>query len=134
MKTYLQMDGDRLVEYVEKRELGDLISLLASEKSTRNAIIQKSVKLERELNALKQERADFGALVDKLERELNAATAENEAMRSAVNDADSALRKCLNHLLMQPAFARNRSDIEREAEIMESVHVALGKLQPFLKP
>lgn len=101
----------------------------------RGTMLAKLAKeLERELNALKQERADFGALVDKLERELNAATAENEAMRSAVNDADSALRKCLNHLLMQPAFARNRSDIEREAEIMESVHVALGKLQPFLKP
>jgi hypothetical protein len=30
-------------------------------------------ELERELNAAKQERADFGALVDKLERECNAA-------------------------------------------------------------
>ena len=42
MKTYLQMDGDRLVEYVEKREY-DLLA---------------------------QERADLGALVDKFEREL----------------------------------------------------------------
>lgn len=32
-------------------------------------------QLERELNAATQERADFGALVDKLERKLNAAKA-----------------------------------------------------------
>ena len=106
------MDGDQLIELVEKRELGDLISLLASEKSTRNVIIQKGVKLERELNAAK---------------------AEIEAMRAAIEEADSALRKCLNHLLMQPSFARNSSDIERESETMESVHVALGKLQPFIQ-
>jgi len=42
MKTYLQMDGHTLVEYVEKKEY-DLLA---------------------------QERADFGALVDKQEREL----------------------------------------------------------------
>ena len=133
MKIYLYQDGDRIIDLVENREydilaqersdfgalvdkqdreIGDLISLLASEKSTRNHLIKRGAELERELNASK---------------------AENEAMRSAVNDADLALRKCLNHLLMQPAFARNRSDIEREAETMESVHVALGKLQPFLK-
>ena len=83
MKTYLQMDGHALVEYVEKREydllvlaLHDMTNLLESEKSTRNHIIQKSVELERELNAAKQERADFGALVDKLERELRAAKGE----------------------------------------------------------
>lgn len=60
--------------------------------------------------------------------------AEIQAIREAIMDADLALRKCLNHLLMQPIFARNSSDIEREAETMESVHVALGKLQPLLKP
>ena len=59
--------------------------------------------------------------------------AEIQAMRDAIKDADSALRKCLNHLLMQPTFARNSSDIERESETMESVHVVLGKLQPFIK-
>lgn len=59
--------------------------------------------------------------------------AEIQAMRDAIKNADSALRKCLNHLLMQPSFARNNSDIERESEAMESVHVALGKLQPFIK-
>lgn len=51
MRVFLYQDGDQLIELVEKRELGDLISLLASEKSTRNHIIQKSVELERELNA-----------------------------------------------------------------------------------
>jgi len=45
MKTYLQMDGDQLVEYVEKRELDELAGQVA----------------------------DFGMLVDKLERELNEA-------------------------------------------------------------
>lgn len=59
--------------------------------------------------------------------------AEIQAMSDAIKDAESALRKCLNHLLMQPTFARNSSDIEREAETMESVHVVLGKLQPFIK-
>jgi len=58
----------------------------------------------------------------------------NQDPLTAIKDADSALRKCLNHLLMQPTFARNSSDIEREAETMESVHVALTKLQPLLKP
>lgn len=73
------------------------------------------------------------AFARQLERELNAAKAEIEAMRAAIEEADSALRKCLNHLLMQPSFARNSSDIERESETMESVHVALGKLQPFIQ-
>lgn len=59
--------------------------------------------------------------------------AEIEAMREAIKYADLSFRKCLNHLLMQPIFARNSSDIERESETMESVHVALGKLQPFIK-
>ena len=56
MKTYLQMDGDQLVEYVEKREydllalaLHDMESLLESEKSTRNAIIKLGAELERDL-------------------------------------------------------------------------------------
>ena len=77
MKTYLQMDGDRLVEYVEKREydavvlaLHDMTNLLDSEKSTRNHMIKRGAELERELNAEKQERADFGALVDEQERKL----------------------------------------------------------------
>jgi hypothetical protein len=52
MKTYLQMDGDKLVEYVEKREY-DLLA---------------------------QERADFGVLVDKLERELQDAVKRMEAV------------------------------------------------------
>lgn len=30
MKTYLQMDGDQLVEYVEKREYDDLLDRLES--------------------------------------------------------------------------------------------------------
>lgn len=106
MKTYLQMDGDRLVEYVEKREydllaqdradfgalvdkqereLGDLISLLASEKSTRNHMIKRGAELERELDDLKSQRADFGALVDKLECELNAARAEIKSMQSDIS-------------------------------------------------
>jgi hypothetical protein len=87
MKTYLQMDGDRLVEYVEKKEydavvlaLHDMTNLLDSEKSTRNHMIKRGAELERELNAEKQERADFGALVDKLERELNAAMEALEAI------------------------------------------------------
>lgn len=57
MKTYLQMDGDRLVEYVEKREY----------------------------DMLAQERADFGALVDKLERELNAAKEQIKFLESLAN-------------------------------------------------
>lgn len=36
MKTYLQMDGDQLVEYVEKREY-DALSLLAHELATLRA-------------------------------------------------------------------------------------------------
>jgi hypothetical protein len=61
MKTYLQMDGDRLVEYVEKREydavvlaLHDMTNLLDSEKSTRNHMIKRGAELERELNAAKE--------------------------------------------------------------------------------
>jgi hypothetical protein len=65
MKTYLQMDGDQLVEYVEKREY-DLLA---------------------------QERADFGALVDKLERELNAAKELIREIRdNEVNAVDEATK------------------------------------------
>ena len=65
MKTYLQMDGDRLVEYVEKREY-DLLA---------------------------QERADFGALVDKLERELNVAKELIREIRdNEVNAVDEATK------------------------------------------
>lgn len=49
MKTYLQMDGDQLVELVEKREYDELLNLLESEKSTRNAIIQKGMETEHAL-------------------------------------------------------------------------------------
>jgi len=62
-----------------------------------------------------------------LERELN------ESIK-AIRDADLALRKCLNYLLVQPIFTRNNSDIERESETMESVHLALAKLRPFITP
>jgi hypothetical protein len=61
-----------------------------------------------------------------LERELN------EAIK-VIRDADLALRKCLNYLIVQPIFTRNNSDIERESETMESVHLALAKLQPFIR-
>jgi len=65
MKTYLQMDGDKLVEYVEKKEY-DLLA---------------------------QERADFGALVDKLERELNAAKELIREIRdNEVNAVDEATK------------------------------------------
>jgi hypothetical protein len=63
--------------------------------------------------------------------------AEITAMREAIKvirDADLALRKCLNYLIVQPIFTRNNSDIERESETMESVHLALAKLQPFTTP
>lgn len=55
------MDGDRLVEYVEKREY-DLLA---------------------------QERADFGALVDKLERELNAAVKALELIEDRFVDGEN---------------------------------------------
>jgi hypothetical protein len=62
-----------------------------------------------------------------LERELN------ESIK-AIRDADLALQKCLNYLIVQPIFTRNNSDIERESETMESVHLALAKLRPFITP
>lgn len=75
-------------------------------------------QLERELNALKQERADFGALVDKLERELNAAKAEIEAMKKAIKTAADSLDGLDLHL------PRNHGMF---------LLLALEKLQPFLK-
>jgi len=66
-------------------------------------------------------------LAKELERELN------ESIK-AIRDADLALHKCLNYLIVQPIFTRNNSDIERESETMESVHLALAKLQPFITP
>lgn len=88
MKTYLQMDGDRLVEYVEKREYDELLLLLASEKSTRNHLIKRGAELERELDDMKSQRADFGALVDKQDRELDAAKAKlKEAYDDLLNIA-----------------------------------------------
>ena len=98
MRVFPYQDGDQLIELVEKREydllvlaLHDMTNLLESEKSTRNHIIQKSVELERELNAAKQERADFGALVDKLERELNAARAMIESLEDALIEIEASL-------------------------------------------
>lgn len=41
--------------------------------------------LESELNAAKQDRADFGALVDKLERELDAAKEQIKFLESLAN-------------------------------------------------
>jgi hypothetical protein len=67
------------------------------------------------------------AFSETLERELN------ESIK-AIRDADLALRKCLNYLLVQPIFTRNNGDIERESETMESVHLALAKLRPFITP
>jgi len=57
MKTYLQMDGDKLVEYVEKREY----DLLASET------------------------ADLGVLADQLANERDAIKAEIESMHADIN-------------------------------------------------
>lgn len=49
--------------------------------------------LESELNAAKQDRADFGALVDKLERELNAAKELIREIRdNEVNEVDEATK------------------------------------------
>ena len=134
MKTYLQMDGDRLVEYVEKREydllaqdradfgalvdkqereLGDLISLLASEKSTRNHMIKRGAELERELDDLKSQRADFGALVDKLECELNALK-----------------------LLLNEVYASFADEPQSDSSWLldDRQLTALSKIKPFLKP
>jgi hypothetical protein len=66
-------------------------------------------------------------LAKELERELN------ESIK-VIRDADLALHKCLNYLIVQPIFTRNKGDIERESETMESVHLALAKLQPFITP
>jgi len=73
--------------------------------------------------------AFWEALPERLrqERELNEST-------KAIRDADLALQKCLNYLIVQPIFTRNNSDIERESETMESVHLALAKLRPFITP
>lgn len=60
MRVFPYQDGDRLIELVEKREY----------------------------NLLAQERADFGALVDKLERELDEAKAKlKEAYDDLLNIA-----------------------------------------------
>jgi len=65
MRTFPHMDGDQLIELVEKREY-DLLA---------------------------QERADFGALVDKLERELNGAKELIREIRdNEVNEVDEATK------------------------------------------
>jgi cell division septum initiation protein DivIVA len=61
MRTFPHMDGDQLIELVEKREY-DLLA---------------------------QERADFGALVDKLERELNAAKELIESLEDALIEIEA---------------------------------------------
>ena len=60
MKTYLQMDGDKLVEYVEKREydeakseLSKLYDLLKVANQTSATMDMKSIRLESEVRALK---------------------------------------------------------------------------------
>ena len=54
MKIFPYQDGDQLIELVEKRELDDLISLLASEKSARNYLIIRGADLKRQLDAAKE--------------------------------------------------------------------------------
>ena len=77
----------------EKREYDELLILLASEKSTRNHLIKRGAELERELDDMKSQRADFGALVDKLERELNAAKELIREIRdNEVNAVDEATK------------------------------------------
>ena len=90
LEMYFHARGTMLAKLAKEleRELGDLISLLASEKSTRNHLIKRGAELERELDDLKSQRADFGALVDKMERELDAAKAKlKEAYDDLLNIA-----------------------------------------------
>jgi hypothetical protein len=55
MTIYPHNSPDGIIELVEKREYDKLLSLLESEKATRNAIIKKGVDMER---AAKQEFQD----------------------------------------------------------------------------
>ena len=98
MRVFPYQDGDQLIELVEKLEydavvlaLHDMTNLLDSEKSTRNHLIKRGAELERELDDLKSQRADFGALVDKLERELNAAKAMIESLEDALIEIEASL-------------------------------------------
>ena len=54
---------------------------------------------------------------------------ENAALREAIKEADGALRKCLNYMLILPM-----SGSDAECEAMDDSHHALSKLQPFLNP
>ena len=61
MRTFPHMDGDQLIELVEKKEY-DLLA---------------------------QERADFSVLVDKMERELNAAKELIESLEDALIEIEA---------------------------------------------
>ena len=52
-----------------------------------------------------------------------------EATKKALIAADAALRKCLTLMLKMPPS----SDLDVEADTMDAAHLALNKIQPFLK-
>lgn len=93
LEMYFHARGTMLAKLAKEleRELGDLISLLASEKSTRNHLIKRGAELERELDDLKSQRADFGVLVDKMDRELDAAKAMIESLEDALIEIEASL-------------------------------------------
>lgn len=120
MRVFPYQDGDQLIELVEKLEydavvlaLHDMTNLLDSEKSTRNHLIKRGAELERELDDLKSQRADFGALVDKLECELNALK-----------------------LLLNEVYASFADEPQSDSSwlLVDRQVTALSKIKPFLKP
>ena len=72
---------------------------------------------------------DAHAETAKETRRADKAEVENAAMREAIRDSDSALRKCLNYMLRLPL-----SGSVAECEAMDDAHHALRKIKPFLKP
>ena len=121
--------GDALESILrEKREL--------SEDTAPRVLVQLCRTLERENAAMREQIEHLGKANSMLHLEIVDAHAETaketrraDAMREAIKEADGALRKCLNYMLILPM-----SGSDAECEAMDDSHHALSKLQPFLKP
>ena len=71
-----------------------------------------------------------GTMLAKLAKELER---EQTEMLRDIALADTALRQCMNYIMQQPTYARNQIDMDSEVATLETAHVAITKLQPYLK-
>jgi len=117
------------------KERDEALALLASEKSTRNAIIAKGVEMERQLETMRElhnknaaTHNELRELCSSLRADRDEARQQLEAVREAIKEAHMALLRVSECKI----FYAESMDIDNYTQ--EDCDNALAKLQPFLKP